>query len=120
MADGWLKAYVSAFEHPACGIVAATGSFEGFLVHLFQIRRSETNAFMLRGATIADLDLTGIDSRAGNLQFEAGPRSLTHQILNKGLSAFVVETGNARLYPPADWHLAERFAAARRKTFDQR
>ena len=67
-----------------------------------------TNAIMMHGRVAAKLDLTGLDSRGGNLQFEGGPHNLTKQIMAMGLSVYVVDR-KGHLYPPNHWPQSRTF-----------
>jgi hypothetical protein len=108
LAPNWLKSYADAFQRDDCGLVGATGSYEAIPGAPFPNIALRTNAIMMHGRVAAKLDLTGLNSRVGNLQFEGGPDNLTKQIIAMGLSVYVVDR-KGHLYSPNHWPQSRTF-----------
>lgn len=100
----WLSFYLKAYaDHSDCGVVGATGSYESLPPHdAFPNIHLRTNAFMIKRSLLLDIDPgVLVTKEAGNL-FEAGPNSLTRQILSRGLQPIVVDRGG-RSYRSEEW-----------------
>lgn len=108
----WLKHLTRALDkEDKAGMVGATGSFEMSgpetpfpNVHL------RTNGFLIDRQLFLELDAPDLSTKRGCGLFEAGPKSLTRQIVAKGLIPYVVDkTGKA--FKPEDWRTSKTFRA---------
>jgi hypothetical protein len=116
---GWLAKPLAHLLRPTVGLVGATGSHEATPASMVdRLRRRprarfpnphvRTNAFMLESELARVLDWGEPHSKELAWQVENGPRSLTRQVLNRGLQALVVGR-NGRAYPPGRWREADVF-----------
>lgn len=124
LADGWLAALAGELTRPETGLVGATGSWESHLSAaprpLRPLRRRHfpgfpnphvrTNAFMLDRELIADLQWPVARRKRHAYVVESGARSLTRQVLDRGLRARVVGR-DRRGYDPAEWPASRTFRA---------
>jgi len=108
----WLKHYLGAFASvPNCGIVGATGAFERLNdTTPFPNINIRTNGFMVERDVFASLDPGDLKAELGGNLFEAGPASMTRQILARGLAAVVVDR-HGRVWHPPDWPASLTFRA---------
>lgn len=104
LADGWLGALHDQARQPGVGLVGATGSFESaysagprplrpFLRRYFDPAPNphvRTNAFMLPLEVLLGLDWPLVRRKWHALQLESGRRSITRQVVERGLDALVV------------------------------
>jgi hypothetical protein len=67
-----------------------------------------TNAFLIRRDLLLDIEVGDLSVKADALRFESGRRSLTRQVLGRGLQVIVVGRDGAA-YPPSDWHASHTF-----------
>lgn len=116
---GWLATPLAHLRRPGVGLVGATGSHEGtpasVLDRLLRRPRAHfpnphvrTNAFMLESGVARALDWGDPRSKGLAWQVENGPRSLTRQVLDRGLQALVVGR-DGQAYPPERWREADVF-----------
>lgn len=120
LVDDWLRPLAVAVAAEDVGLASATGSWESAfssaplelrLPRLFQFRRFpnphlRSNAFGGRVELLRALSWHGPDSKLGALRLESGRRSLTRQVLERGLRAVVVGRDGLLLDP-------DRWAASR-------
>ena len=121
---GWLAKPLAHLTGGGAGIVGATASYEGsastILGRVLRRRRLlafpnphvRTNAFMLETELARSLDWGDPRSKALAWQVESGPRSLTRQVLERGLAALVVGRDGVA-YPPERWREADVFRTER-------
>ena len=116
LADGWLRSLTDALSGPSVGLVGATGSYESPLSAaprplrpLLQRRYAafpnphiRTNAFMLGRDLLLDLDWPRAGRKHRARELESGSRSITRQVLGRGLRALVVDR-HARCHEPEQW-----------------
>jgi hypothetical protein len=109
LAPGWLRFYLDAFERAAsCGIVGATSGYETIPGTEFPNPNIRTNAFMIERKLMLDMDPGPLRTkRDGNL-FEAGPASLTRQIMNRGLAPVIVDR-LGEIHPIERWPESRTF-----------
>jgi hypothetical protein len=123
LADGWLAALDSALAAPGVGMAGATGSWESTYtsapIWLRPFRRRHfgpfpnphlrTNAFMLDRDLMLDLDWpdVGTDKLAA-LRLENGRRSISRQVVERGLS-LVVAGRDGRVYEEPEWPASGTF-----------
>ncbi len=110
LARNWLKFYLDAFaNHPDCGIVGATGNYEGLPPDQpFPNPHIRTNAFMVRRELYLSLDFGSLTSKASGNQIEAGPNGITRQIVLRGLAPLVVDR-YGRTFASPDWPRSHTF-----------
>jgi hypothetical protein len=121
LAAGWLGYLERALLSPGAGMVATTGSYEspnavrpGPLRRLrpghepFPNPHLRTNGFALARSLLLELDWpTGVD-KLGAVALEGGTRSLTRQVLARGLTPLVVGRDGVG-YPPDRWRQSGTF-----------
>ncbi|MDR3509488.1 MAG: hypothetical protein P4L64_16485 [Caulobacteraceae bacterium] len=111
LADDWLAHYLAGFASaPDCGAIGATGSYEAIGGGAFPNPHLRTNAFMIARDLLLDIDPGPLTTKAGNAQFEAGPRGLTAQLRERGLAPLVVDRWGA-VWPQAQWRESRTFRA---------
>ncbi|MES5101150.1 hypothetical protein ABUK73_23270 [Agrobacterium sp. BA1120] len=110
LAPNWLKLYVNAFENnESCGMVGATGSYEQAMAdQKFPNYHIRTNAFMIKSDLFKSLDYGVLRNKIDGNFVEAGPNSITSQILQKGLNLFVIDRFG-RVYSPEKWPISRTF-----------
>lgn len=110
LAPDWLKSYVAAFEsREDCGIVGATGSYERASPDQpFPNCHVRTNAFMVRSKLFSSLEFGRLTTKGDGNLVEAGPYSITRQIRERGLNAFILDR-YGHLYDSPTWPLSETF-----------
>ncbi len=92
LADNWLRAYIDGFDAVnGCGIVGATGGYEGIKSAPFPNVGIRTNAYMVPTALLNAVDAGDLSTRRGSLEFEAGPNGLTKQIVRMGFKPVIVD-----------------------------
>ncbi len=102
-APNWLRLMVDGLQDQSVGAIGATGSWEVMNgstpfpnVHL------RTNGFALARPDFLSLDFGPLATKRDCNWFEAGPNSLTRQVLASGQTVCVVgRQGNAA--PPEEW-----------------
>lgn len=110
LADDWLKKLITVLDMaPSAGMVSATGSHEQTSretpfpnVHL------RTNGFLIERRRFLDALAPDLTTKAGCGAFEAGPNSLTQQIIQDGLIPYVVDR-QGRAWPPESWAESHTF-----------
>lgn len=121
LADGWLDHIERALVRPGVGMVGATGSHEspnavrpGPLRRLrpghepFPNPHLRTNGFALDRQLLLSLDWpTGL-TKLEAVELEAGRRSLSRQVRERGLATLVVGR-NGEAYPPERWRQSGTF-----------
>jgi hypothetical protein len=121
LADGWLGHLERALLAPGVGMVGATGSYEspnsvrpGPLRRLrpghepFPNPHLRTNGFALERDLLLALEWpTGL-TKLEAVALEGGSRSLTRQVLERGLQALVVGRDGVA-YPPESWRQSATF-----------
>ncbi len=94
------------------GIVGATGSWETTADNMqFPNYHMRTNAFLISSALLNDLEIWPMVEKHHASLFEAGPQSLTRQILARGLQPYVVDRFG-KAWAKEDWHRANTYRAA--------
>ncbi len=125
LADDWLAILARALDHPHTGLVGASASWESQsrwirgrarywpyqLAHLRTARRDyprfpnphiRTTAFMIDRANVIAMKLDAAQDKRDTYLLESGRRSITRQILERGLRA-VVAGRDGRVYGVKDW-----------------
>lgn len=107
---GWLRIFLDAFAaDEACGLVGATGSFESTGPETpFPNPNIRTNAFMLRRDLFLSFDFGDTATHRSGYAFEAGPNSLTRQVMARGLMPMVVGRDGAR-WAQDGWQTSRTF-----------
>jgi hypothetical protein len=122
LVDGWLARLDAARREPGAGIVGASGSWESAASsaplalrlqrHLrfprFPNPHMRTSAFMLDRGLLLDLDWSGAQTKLGALRLESGRRSLSRQVLARGLGLWVVDR-DGRRWEPEQWPASRTF-----------
>jgi hypothetical protein len=121
LADGWLGHLERALLTPGVGMVATTGSYESpNAVRPWPLRRRRpgyesfpnphlrTNGFALERELLLSLDWPEGMSREESLGLEAGTRSFTRQVSERGLATLVVGRDGVG-YPPERWRQSATF-----------
>jgi hypothetical protein len=118
--DGWLGKPLAHLERPDVGLVSATASYEAAPASLprrlllrgstapFPNPHVRTNAFLLERDLARTLDWGAARSKASAWAVENGPRSLTRQVLSRGLEPLVVGRDGVG-YPRERWRDAGAF-----------
>ena len=122
LADAWLAKLTSALSAPGVGMVGATGSWESGVTpapfymkpgralrhRRFPSPHLRTNAFVLSAALAAELRWGPVRTKGQAWAVENGRRSLTNQVLGRGLGVRVVDRdGSAHDIP--DWPASRTF-----------
>lgn len=125
LADDWLAILARALDHPHTGLVGASASWESQsrwirgrarywpyqLAYLRAARRDyprfpnphiRTTAFMVERANVIAMNLDAAQDKRDTYLLESGRRSITRQILERGLRA-VVAGRDGRAYGVKDW-----------------
>lgn len=112
LTPSWLAHLSSALDtQPRAGLVGATGSWEGIAADVpFPNYHLRTTGFLIDRALLVDLDFWDMREKFDANLFEAGPRSLTRQILARGLEPYVVDR-NGRAFAKEDWDRCDTFRA---------
>lgn len=116
-ADQWLRTLLTAATMPGIGIAGCTGSYERVVPRAPRLWRRwpefpnphlRSNAFVSSRAVLESLSWPRVRNKLTALRFESGPRSLTRQVLGRGLGVVVV--GNdTRSYEPHLWFESATF-----------
>jgi hypothetical protein len=121
LADGWLGSLERTLLQPAVGMVATTGSFEspnavrpgplrkrrpGF--ESFPNPHLRTNGFALARDLLCSLEWPTALTKLQAVALEAGDRSLTRQVRERGLETLVVGRDGVG-YPPERWRQSATF-----------
>lgn len=126
LAPNWLVSFLGAFQAvPLCGVVAATGSYETIPGTTFPNVNVRTNAFMIPRSLFLSVDPGSLAAKSDCNRFEAGPRSLTRQIEERGFEPVLVDRFGKAWRAP-DWPSAgifrsrqqERLLVADNRTHD--
>jgi hypothetical protein len=125
LADGWLAILARALDDPGTGLAGATASWESqsqwirgrarhWPYQLFRLRSARrdyprfpnphirTTAFMIDRANVIAMNLDAARDKRDTYLLESGRRSITRQILERGLRA-VVAGRDGRAYGVKDW-----------------
>ena len=110
LAPNWLAIYLDAFERvPSCGIVGSSGGYERIDgAQPFPNINIRTNAFMTDSKVLAACERGDLSKKFGGNLFEAGPRSLTRQIMDRGLAPVVVDR-HGRNWSIEEWPRSRTF-----------
>lgn len=114
LCDGWLGKLATNLDHPQVGIVSATGSFESLTLldprfPRFPNVHIRSNAFMMDRENAKKILLSfNIRDKKDAFFAESGPRGMTRQIFEMGMTALIVGR-NGRGYPPAAWPASHTF-----------
>lgn len=115
LADNWLSAYLEAFKcHSDCGIVGASGAYEEIPGSPFPNINIRTNAFMMDRKLFLDIDPGPLDTKRAGNRFEAGPNSLTRQIICRGMEPIVVDRFG-KTWRKEDWPASLTFRSGRQQ-----
>ena len=90
LVDDWLGIMVRALDDQDIGLVGCTGSWEGIEGSPFPNPHVRTNAFAMRRDLFLSLDLPEPQTKRDASLLEAGPSSITRQVLARDLRAVVV------------------------------
>ncbi len=103
--NGWLDMLLYVAQMPETGIAGATGSWEGVEGAPFPNPHIRSNAFVMRRDLFLSLDLPEPQTKMDACMLEAGPRSITRQVLDLGLAAEIVNGNSERwdITGPAPW-----------------
>ena len=112
----WLEYYHNAFEKiGGDGLVGATGSFERMLeddpwpnIHI------RSNGFMIARDRFLNINAGPLETKRDCNRFEAGPGSMTRQILEDGKQVVLVDK-SGRVVKPQDWPGAGIFRSHRQQ-----
>jgi hypothetical protein len=108
LADGWLEKLNSHLSGNV-GIVGATGSYGNSIRRRVPTPHIRTNAFMLERDPMLDLDWQEpIQTKEQAFAVEHGERSITAQILERGLEALVVGR-DGEAFPVGSWIKSNTF-----------
>lgn len=112
LAPGWLaKLDLALSEMPNAGVVGATGSYEPAGRDApFPNYHIRTNGFLIARELLLDLDLWEMREKPDVSRFEAGPRSLTRQIIQRGLEPYIVDCDGVA-YAKENWEASATFRA---------
>lgn len=108
--DNWLAKLMSAFERRAdTGIAGATGNWESLDERTsFPNIHIRTNAFAIRRRDFLSLEFGSLTSKFANNEFEAGARSMTGQLIERGLEPYVVGRDGA-IFDRHSWPASRTF-----------
>lgn len=109
-APDWLKHLAAPFETRLdCGVVGATGNWECLTDNqTFPNIHIRTNGFLMRRRDFLDLKFGPLASKRDCNRFEAGPDSLTAQVLGRGRLALVAGH-QGMLFEPEAWPESQTF-----------
>jgi hypothetical protein len=121
LASGWLGHLERHVRSAGVGLVGVAGSLESLYTHApFFLRRRRrdfppfpnphirSNGFMLERELLLSLDWTGPRRKLDAWRLESGKRSITRQVLERGLQALVVGRDGAA-YSPEHWRESATF-----------
>jgi hypothetical protein len=131
LADGWLAALARALDHPNTGLAGATASWESqsrwirgrarhWAYQLAFLRRARrdyprfpnphirTTAFIIDRSIVLAMNLDAAADKRSTYLLESGRRSITRQVLERGLRAVVVGR-DGRVYGVKDWATARTY-----------
>jgi hypothetical protein len=122
LADGWLARLRGAAAAPDVGIAGASGSLESMLSDAprwlkaaralqfaaFPNPHVRTNAFLARRELLLELDWPLVRRKGPAHRLESGRRSLTRQILDRGLRPVVVGRDGV-VFDPPEWAASRTF-----------
>lgn len=113
--DNWLRLFADTFEQtPNCGVVGATGSYEGVTGADFPNIAMRTNAFMVDRKLFNSISFGRLATKTDNYAFEAGPHGFTKQLVARGLKPIVVDC-NGRAWGAQDWPASLTFRSGRQE-----
>jgi hypothetical protein len=122
LAECWLAKLAAPHARPEVGLTGASGSYESAYTeaprYLKPLRRRHfpaapnphlrTNAFALDRRLMLELEWPHALRKVDAWRLESGRRSLTRQVLERGLGALVVDR-QGREWGPGDWRASETF-----------
>ncbi|MCW8914830.1 MAG: hypothetical protein OQK24_03135 [Magnetovibrio sp.] len=110
LADEWLsKLYAALTSAENAGVVSASGSWETTDdMQQFPNYHVRTNAFMISRELFNNLETWEIHEKHDASLFEAGPKSLTAQILARGLEPYVVDA-EGRVWAKEGWQSSQTY-----------
>lgn len=115
LAPGWMAAYLDAFERtPSCGIVGATGGFEVIPGTTFPNVNVRHNACLLERKLFLDIDPGPLKTKLDGNRLEAGPNSMTRQIINRRLAPVIVDRFG-KAWGVEDWPRSRTFRSGRQE-----
>ncbi len=106
----WLTKLDRALDQqPNAGVVGATGSYEpAGPAAPFPNYHIRTNGFLIARELLLDLEVWEMRDKPDVSRFEAGPRSLTRQIMQRGLEPYIVDCDGVA-YAKEDWEASGTF-----------
>lgn len=109
-ADDWLAKLMRPFKiHADAGIVGATASWEQQdILTPFPNIHVRTNGFAVRRTDFLSVKAGLLDSKLACNQFEAGAHSMTRQLIERGLAAYVVGR-DGRIFGKDTWPTSRTF-----------
>lgn len=109
-ADDWLAKLIRPFAtHGGTGVVGATASWEQLDASTpFPNVHVRTNGFAIRRNDFLSIEAGPLDSKLACNRFEAGPRSMTRQLIERGQAAYVVGR-DGRIFDEEAWPTSRTF-----------
>lgn len=109
LAPGWGSIMVEGLTQPGAGLVGGSSGFESLDSDTpFPNPSIRTTGFAIRRSDWLQLDRGDQTTKYGGNRFEAGPASMTKQILRQGKVPLVAGR-NGQYYPPDQWCNSETF-----------
>lgn len=109
LAPGWGRILLEGLARPGTGVVGGSAGWEALDASTpFPNRSVRTTGFAIRRETWLSLDPGDLSTKRGGNRFEAGPASMTRQILDRGLAALVAGR-DGRFFGPEDWPASRTF-----------
>ncbi|UCH72686.1 MAG: hypothetical protein JSU82_09865 [Rhodospirillales bacterium] len=104
LAPAWLTKLDQALSNmPKAGVVGATGSYEpAGPAAPFPNYHLRTNGFLISRELLLDLEVWEMKVKPDVSRFEAGPKGMTRQVLQRGLEPYVVDR-DGTAWARADW-----------------
>lgn len=109
-APNWLDKLAKALEsNPSAGVVSPSGSWEQTGPDTpFPNYHLRSNGFLIRRDLFLTLNRGDLSTKSGGGAFEAGPNSMTRQILAKGLEPLVVDK-DGKAWKKEGWQDSKTF-----------
>ncbi len=104
LAPYWLTKMNAAMDcNEHAGVIGSTGSYEpSGPDSLFPNYHVRTTGFLISRQLLLDLNLWEMCEKKDTSLFEAGPESMTQQVLRRGLIPYIVDSDGA-VYGKEDW-----------------